>query len=214
MNCLYKAKELDLRLLLTFFILVGVLIQLNAQENDKVIQFTGVVFGADSASVIPGTHVYVPKAGRGTTTNPYGFFSMPVIEGDSVVFSAVGFKRVYYIVPGHDKESSLRIVVALEEDVTFLEEVEVRPFPTESMFKEALITMELPNQREYANIYQWLNSEIMTQAYLNLPASPNSNHQYFMNLQRQSYINKYSPPQNQLLNPFAWANFINSLKRK
>lgn len=164
--------------------------------------------------MIPGTHVYIPKAGRGTTTNPYGFFSLPVLEGDSVIFSAVGYKRVYYIVPPHNRESSLRIVVALEDDITFLEEVEVRPFPTESMFKEALITMELPNQEEYANIYKWLNSEIMTQAYLNLPASPNTNHQYFMNLQQQSYINRYSPPQNQLLNPFAWNQFIRSLKKK
>lgn len=184
------------------------------QDTKEVIQFTGVVFGSDSTTVIPGTHVYIPKAGRGTTTNPYGFFSLPVLEGDSVVFSAVGYKRVYYIIPEHKAESSLKVVVALEDDITFLEEVEIRPYPTESMFKEALITMELPYQKEYANIYQWLNSEYMARAYRDLPASPNANHQYFMNLQRQSYINKYSPPQNQLLNPFAWSQFINSLKRK
>ncbi len=200
-------------LILSFFVLiVG---GLKAQEQaDKVIQFTGVVFGADSTSVVPGTHVYIPKSGRGTTTNPYGFFSLPVLEGDSVLFSAVGYKRAYYIVPEHDKESSLRIIIALDEDIQFLEEVEIRPYPTESMFKEALISMELPHQKEYANIYQWLNSQVMTEAYLTLPASPNANHQYFMQLQRQAYINRYSPPQNQLLNPFAWANFINSLKRK
>lgn len=186
-----------------------------AQDSSKkVIQFTGVVFGADSTSVVPGTHVYIPKSGRGTTTNPYGFFSLPVLEGDSVLFSAVGYKRAYFIIPKHEKESSLRVIISLQDDITFLEEVEIRPYPTESMFKEALITMELPERKEYANIYQWLNSEMMTQAYHNLPASPNANHQYYMQQQRQAYINKYSPPQNQLLNPFAWSNFINSLKRK
>ncbi len=179
-----------------------------------MIQFTGVVFGADSTTVVPGTHVYIPKSGRGTTTNPYGFFSLPVLEGDSVIFSSVGYKRAYFIVPKHEKESSLRVIIALQDDITFLEEVEIRPYPTESMFKEALITMELPNQKEYANIYQWLNAQYMSDAYLEIPASPNANHQYYMQLQRQSYINRYSPPQNQLLNPFAWANFINSLKRK
>lgn len=189
-------------------------ISYSQNTSKKVIQFTGVVFGSDSVSSIPGVHVYIPKSGRGTTTNPYGFFSLPVLEGDSIIFSSVGYRRAYYIVPTHDQESSLRIVVVLEDDVTFLEEVEIRPFPTESMFKAALITMELPDQKEYANIYQWLNSEYMKHAYLNLPASPNANHQYYMNLQRQAYINKYSPPQNQLLNPFAWSQFINSLKRK
>lgn len=200
-------------LIFSFFIFS--LENLYSQEEEKnVIQFTGVVFGADSTSVVPGTHVYIPKSGRGTTTNPYGFFSLPVLEGDSIIFSAVGYKRAYFIIPPHDKQSSLRVIIALQDDITFLEEVEIRPYPTESMFKEALISMELPENKEYANIYQWLNSQAMTEAYQNLPASPNANHQYFMQQQRQAYINRYSPPQNQLLNPFAWANFINSLKRK
>ena len=204
-----------MRYILILSLFVFSLGTVRAQDSSKkVIQFTGVVFGADSTSVVPGTHVYIPKSGRGTTTNPYGFFSLPVLEGDSVLFSAVGYKRAYFIIPQHEKESSLRVIISLQDDITFLEEVEIRPYPTESMFKEALITMELPERKEYANIYQWLNSEVMTQAYQNLPASPNANHQYFMQQQRQAYINKYSPPQNQLLNPFAWANFINSLKRK
>lgn len=187
-----------------------------AQEKPEreVIQFTGVLFGMDSTSVIPGTHVYIPKSGRGTTTNPYGFFSMPVLEGDSIVFSAVGYKRSYYIIPEHKSESSLRIIVTLEEDISFLEEVEIRPYPTESMFKEALITMELPNQKEYANIHQWLKSQYMTDGYYNLPASPNANAQYMINMQQQAYINRYSPPTNQLLNPFAWGQFIRSIKSK
>src|SRR5690606_39041513 len=145
-----KAKEVILRYLLTFVLITFVCGMTLAQETSKqVIQFTGVVFGADSTTVIPGTHIYIPTSGRGTTTNPYGFFSLPVLEGDSVVFSAVGYKRVYYIIPEHKCESSLRIVVTLEDDITFLEEVEIRPYPTESMFKEALITMELPHQKEY-----------------------------------------------------------------
>lgn len=182
-------------------------------ENRQVIQFTGVVFESDSSTVIPGVHIYIPKSGRGTTTNPYGFFSMPVLEGDSIVFSAVGYKRISYVVPAHDRESSLKVVVTLQDDITFLEEVEIRPYPTEAMFKEALITMELPHQKEYANIYSWLNSEYMTYGYTTLPASPNANARYLMNLQQQAYINRYTPPVNNFLNPFAWANFINSLKK-
>ncbi|MEM0940675.1 MAG: carboxypeptidase-like regulatory domain-containing protein [Bacteroidota bacterium] len=200
--------------LIIFTLQYSITLRSQTKQEREVVQFTGVVFGIDSTSVIPGTHIYIPKSGRGTTTNPYGFFSMPVLEGDSIVFSAVGYKRSYYIIPEHKEQSSLRIIVTLQEDVSFLEEVEIRPYPTESMFKEAIITMELPNQREYANIYQWLKSDIMTKAYYDLPASPNANAQYLINLQRQSYINRYSMPSNQLLNPFAWGQFINSLRNK
>lgn len=187
---------------------------MHAQDQERqIIQFTGVVFGQDSTTSVPGVHVYIPKSGRGTTTNPYGFYSLPVLEGDSIVFSAVGYKRTFYIIPKHESRSSLKLIVTLEDDIQFLEEVEVRPYPTEAMFKEALITMELPYQKEYANIYQWMNSEIMRKGYYDLPASPTANHQYFMQQQFQSYINRYSPPSNQLLNPFAWSQFIKSLKK-
>lgn len=205
-----------MRLLVTICIFLFTLSFINAQERNskRIIQFTGVVLGSDSVTIIPGTHIYIPYSGRGTTTNPYGFFSIPVVEGDSLVFSAVGYKRAFFKVPNHDDESSLKVIITLKEDITFLEEVEVRPYPTEAMFKEALITMELPYQQEYANIYQWLNSEIMQEAYLSLPASPNENLRYFTQQQQQAYINRYSPPQNQLLNPFAWSQFIKSLKKK
>ncbi len=189
--------------------------QATAQDSGKrIIQFTGVIFESDSISVVSDAHAYIPKSGRGTITNPYGFFSIPVLEGDSVVFSAVGYKRAYFIIPKHEKESSLRVIIALQEDIKFLEEVEIRPYPTESIFKDALIAMELPSQKQYVHIYQWLNDQVVREAHLNFPAPPNANHEYFMQQQRQAYIHRYSPPQNQFLNPFAWARFINSLKRK
>lgn len=203
-----------MRFTYTFLVLL-LCASLFAQEKPKknIIQFTGVIFNQDSSSVVPGTHIYIPKSGRGTTTNPYGFFSMPVVEGDSIVFSSVGFKRSYYVVPVHKEESSLRIVVSLEEDISFLEEVEIGPYPSESIFKEAIITMELPHQKEYANIYQWLKSDYFKEAYYSLPASPNANAQYVLNQQRQAYLNKFSSPGISLLNPFAWSQFIQSLKK-
>ena len=184
------------------------------KQEPSVIQFAGLILGEDSTTVISGVHVYVPKKGRGTTTNAYGFFSLPVLEGDSIVFSVVGYKRAYFIVPEHDKESSLRVIVSLEEDIKFLEEVDIRPYPSEAIFKEALISMEVPYRKEYSNIYQWLNSDALEKGYAYLSASPGANHRYFTQLQQQAYTNKFSPRANPLLNPFAWYQFINSIIKK
>lgn len=191
----------------------GLMAQEDKKDKKKIIQFTGVVFAPDSSSIVPGVHVYVPSAGRGTTTNPYGFFSMPVLEGDSVVFSAVGFERQHYIVPAHDKDFSLKVLITLKEDVTFLNEVEIFPYPTEAMFKEAVLSLELPYQRQYDNMNAWLSQGYMSSAYADLPASSNANHQYYMQMQMQALQNKYQAPANNYLNPFAWAKFINSLKK-
>lgn len=197
-----------------FFVLTLAVIALKAQGGGTVFQFAGVVMEEDSLSVILGAHVYVPKRGQGATTNPYGFFSMPVIAGDSIIFSAVGFKRTYFIVPRHDSSTSLKVLVTLKEDITFLDEVEVFPFPTEEMFKHAVVTMELPYDRENANLQSWLKATYMKEASSYLAASPSSNQQYYRDQQLLEFQNKFAPQQNNLLNPWAWASFINSLKRK
>lgn len=196
----------------TFLICAGLVLRAQ-DDNRRVIQFTGVVFASDSSSVVPGVHVYVPKGGRGTTSNPYGFFSMPVLEGDSVVFSAIGFKRTYYIIPEHDKEESLKLLITLAEDITFLNEVEVNPYPTEAVFKQAVLAMEMPYQDQYNNMNAWLTAEYMRSAYKDLPGSANTNHAYYMELQRQANQNRYQTPANNLLNPWAWTRFIQSLKK-
>jgi hypothetical protein len=201
------------KLLIISFLLVA---SLAAFSQDKhVIQFTGIVMQQDSLTVIPGVHVYVPKAYRGTTSNPYGFFSMPVVEGDSVVFTAVGFKRASYVIPNHESSSSLKVLVILQEDVTFLQEVEVFPFPTEAMFKQAVITMELPYNRDFANMQAWINATYMKNPGPDyFGASASANHRYIMDQQRLEFQNKFGPQPNNLLNPFAWASFIRSLKQK
>jgi hypothetical protein len=184
-----------------------------SQDNQKVFQFSGVIMEVDSTQVIPGAHVYVPKGGRGTTTNPYGFFSMAVVPGDSIVITAVGYKRRSFIVPDHQDKASLKMILTLEEDVTFLEEVEVFPFPTEEMFKRAVVALEVPYDRDYANVQAWLNAIYMQKASLTLPASPAMNQRYFQARQVQEFQNKFGPNNITLLNPWAWSSFINSLKR-
>ena len=186
-----------------------------AQDSTRhVIQLTGVVFGEDSTNVIPGVHVYVPKGGRGTTTNPYGFFSLPVLEGDSIVFSSVGFKRASYVVPEHKEDHSLRVLVTMREDVTYLDELEVFPYPSEAVFKAAVLAVELPEDQSYENLSRFLQSAAWQEAYWNLPMSANMNHRFFMQQQQNAIGYRFQPPPNPLLNPFAWRDFIRSLKKK
>ncbi len=186
--------------------------QVNTVQDKRIIQLTGVIFTPDSSSVIPGVHVYVPEVGRGTTTNPYGFFSMPVLEGDSVVFSSIGFKRQYYVVPKHEADNSLKLIFTMEEDVTLLSEVEVFPYPTEEMFKSALISMQLPNQRQYNNLDEWVSASYMKTEYQRMTPEM-AKQKYYQQMQGRNYQDTYMLPANNLLNPYAWARFIKDLKR-
>ncbi len=101
----------------------------------------------------------------------------------------------------------------MEEDVTFLSEVEVFPYPTEEMFKAALLSMELPNQRNYNNLNEWVSADYMRSSYMNMTPDVASR-RYYEQMRGRQYQDQYMQPANNLLNPYAWASFIKSLKKK
>lgn len=138
---LYRLKKLYL-----FLILAGlscfVMEKAAAQNKRRVVQLSGVVTDTTGA-FLPGVNLYVPKAGRGTSTLNNGWFSMPVLLGDSVVISSIGFQRVSYVVP-QDAREFQSILVELHPDKTLLDVVEVTPIATEELFKEAVLALNIP----------------------------------------------------------------------
>ena len=119
-----------------------------------------MLFGADSISGVGGVHIYVPKAGRGTTSNPYGYFTMPVLEDDSLIISAVGYQKQNLIVPG-DKGESISLIIELKPDTTILPELEIFPYPTERIIQKAVLALELPNRRDLENLDKSLNKQLL-----------------------------------------------------
>lgn len=206
MKFLYKISIL-------FIIILGVTAvhSVFAQGKSNVIQLSGLVLGEDSTSALAGANIYVPAAGRGTSTNQYGYFSMPVLPGDSIVFSSVGHKRQYYLVPKNQKES-MTVIVELSMDTTYLPAVEVFPYPTEEVFKEAILALKLPDEDQYANMRENLADDLLARMVEAMPMDGSMNHRYFMN-QQFDRVQYAGPRPNSLLNPFAWAEFIKSIKR-
>lgn len=178
-----------------------------------VVQFTGIIVSeSDSTIGIPGVHIYVPKGGRGSTTNPYGYFSMPVLMGDSVVVSAVGFEKKSFIIPS-DQGKSLSAVIELVEDTTYLREIAVFPYPTEELFKEAILALELPYEDNLNNLDEFLSQDVLNRMYWEMGPSASLNHRFFMDQQFRAQQYRFQAPANPLLNPFAWAQLIKSIKR-
>ncbi len=200
------------RILTILFIVSLLAISVSVAQNQKrIIQLSGIILGPDSMSVVPGAHIYVPKAGRGTTSNRTGFFSMPVLVGDSVVVSFVGYERQHYIVPRNASEYQT-VIVEMIEDATFLKEITVMPFPTEEVFKEAVLAMNMPmndNGIDKRN----LNSELMELMLRTTPMDGAANYRYYMDQYPGSINDKFSARTNPFLNVFNWVNFIRQLKK-
>lgn len=196
------------------FFLISALDCAYAQEDkSKVVQFSGVVTTQDTVSGIMGAHIYVPKRGRGTTTNYYGYFSFPVLEGDSLVISVVGFHKKHVVIPSIDGDSYTQII-SMQEDTTYLPELEISPYPTEEMFKEAVLAYRLPNQGDLNNMDSNLDALTLAEMARAMPMDGSMNHRYFTQQQAEYLFDANGPRYNPLLNPFAWAEFIKSLKKK
>jgi hypothetical protein len=183
-----------------------------AQDKErKVLQISGIVLNADSTDAVPGVNVYVPKKGRGTTSGRYGYFSMPVLEGDSVVFSFIGLKRQTFLVP-ENSTGDISLIVTMQVDEIALAEIEVMPFPSEDEFKRQVLAMnyEAPMAIDTRGN---MSPETLLRYAEQMPASGNENWRYFQQGRVMQIQDRYGPRPFTLLDPFAWSRFIQSIKR-
>ncbi|WP_370539331.1 carboxypeptidase-like regulatory domain-containing protein [Algoriphagus sp. AK58] len=181
------------------------------QQEKKVIQLSGIILNADSTDAVPGVNIYVPKKGRGTVSGRFGYFSMPVLEGDSIVFSFIGLKKQTFKVPEKVENDRISLILTMEVDEIALAEIEVMPYPTEEEFKKAVIAMNVvdPMSISRAN----MSPEMLLRWAESMPASGNENFRYFQEGQMMQNQDLYGPRPLRILDPFAWSQFIRSIKR-
>lgn len=187
-----------------------------AQGQERQVTFTGFLTGGKTNEPLPGAYIYIPKAGKGVLSAQNGYFALPVFPGDSIIFSYVGFKTQYHIIPKRLTELTYSAVVALQEDVKTLAEVKVYPYATEELFKEAFVNLKLPDEKERENLARNTDPAAIMRQAATMPMGAIANHQNFVNQQffgRESVYGRSNVPTFAFTNPFAWANFIRSVKR-
>jgi hypothetical protein len=185
-----------------------------AQENNplkKVIQFSGIVTEGDSLFGVPGAAIISLKSGTGANTNMMGYFSLPVFEGDSILIAAFGYKKRYLTIP-IDSGHSYSVMIELQNDTILLPEIVLRRFPSEEVFKEVLLSMDLDDKVEYSNMKANLNDQIMARLMIKADVPPSISFRYYMDKQASAMQTKYVVTMNPLTNPFAWARFLQEVQ--
>lgn len=134
----------------TFLLVLITSLAVQAQHtlpvDKRVIQFSGMVYASDSLTALEGVAVYVPGTTRGTHTRKSGYFSMPVLTGDTVVFGALGYEKLYLIVPSETTENYLARKIVLERKENKLPTVDVMPWATEYDLRQAVLRTKLPEE--------------------------------------------------------------------
>jgi hypothetical protein len=178
---------------------------------EGLVQFSGAVVTSDSLRPVSFTHIIDRNTGFGTISDFYGYFSFVARKGDTIDFSAIGFKKSMFIIPDTMHSNRYTMFQVMTADTIYLSETVIYPWPTQEQFKEAFLSLEIPDDDvEIArrNLERY-------ELYVRAEAMPMDGSMNYRNYIDQTVSKLYYAGQTQpisLLNPFAWAQFIQSWK--
>jgi hypothetical protein len=181
--------------------------QQGGKEEKALVQFSGVVVTADSLRPIPFVNIMIRDSWRGVISDLYGFFSIVASRGDVILFSAMGYKTAAYTIPDTLSTDRYSLIQLMRPDTLILNETVIYPWPTYEQFKTAFVNANIPDddmERARKNI-QKMEREIATGSWA-MDGSMNYRNYIEKQTGRLYYAGQLPP--NNLLNPFAWAQFI------
>lgn len=185
---------------------------INAQNNDDYIQFSGIVVSEDSLQPVPYCSIIDKVTRRGTTSDYFGYYSFVAGKGDTVIFSSIGYKKNEFIIPDTLTSNKYSLIQVLYSDTIMLKTAVIYPWPSKEQFAKAFVETKIPNddyQRAMNNLSRAQLNERME--FTPMDGALNFKWQQ-QQIQSKIYYNgQYAP--NSLLNPFAWAKFIEAWKR-
>lgn len=178
----------------------------------KVVQFSGVLVSGDSLQPVPYTNIITKGTYRGTVSDYYGFFSFVAQENDTVEFSSLGYKKAQYIIPSNLPESRYSIIQVLNRDTFELATTVIYAWPTREQIYEYFLTAPVPDddvERARKNLAQ----EKISDMAINMPMDASMNFRNSMSNYNTRLYTAGQIPMNNLLNPIAWAKFVEAWKK-
>jgi hypothetical protein len=207
-------KKLLQYLLLTSFLfpLLTKAQQQHESFKDSVIQFYGVVMTADSLQALPSVSVSVKGRNQGTITSSQGVFSIPLLKGDVIEFTCVGFKPKTVTIPRDIQGTQYSIIQLMVTDTVYLAATIIKPRPSREQFERDFVKTVFPDD-ELETARKNNSEETRRVLMATLPRDGREAASSYLNKQAaKNYYSGQIPPQN-IFNPFAWAEFVKAWKR-
>lgn len=189
---------------LTTYILEG-----QEPEKQRYIQADGIVYD-EQGNALSNISIMSITLRKGATSRNSGIYSVISVPGDTVIFTAMGFKKTLLPIP-HDFEGTRYFKdVYLEYDTISIHDVLVLPWGSYAEFKRAVVETDF-HDYEVENMTENLIL-IQKQIIENSGLSPEAAYRHIARQYTNAAYTRNQFPENNLLNPFAWSKFIQGLK--
>jgi hypothetical protein len=202
-----------IRFYYTILLFIVAFLSTNGQttERQTYVQVSGLIVD-EAYRPVQGVAVISKKMKRGTVSERSGIYSIPSTPGDTIFFRALGFKRYHTIIPETFQGKQVNVDIILAIDTISIQEVTILPWKTyndflKEMTKEKPVDPIIENMNDnIASIYVALSNQV------GVRVSPEAGYRYAMNQNFDAMATHEQYPVNNLLNPFAWAKFVDGLK--
>jgi hypothetical protein len=188
-------------------IVVANLFAQNAQSS--FIQIDGLT-ADEQGYIVPDVSIYSKHLRRGAASDHRGIFSIISIPGDTVFFSAIGYKSTLLTIPVTISGNHYITDVMMVTDTIMIGEVLVLPWKTYSEFKRAVLENKTIDPL-IANM-EYNLALIEQQVWSDMRPTPGQAYRYTMQQMSDNLYTRGQMPTNNLLNPFAWQKFVKGVK--
>ena len=183
-----------------------------AQEK-PIVQFSGLIYHVDSNVVVPYVSI-TNRSDRGKvfSANHQGYFSFVAHEGDTIVFSAIGYRREALVIPANVPDKKYTVIIKLKAEVVNLPTVRVLPWASIDDFNRDFMAMKFADDDLEIARKNVTRTSLMAMAR-SLPrdGTEKNNLNFQNNHIALSNKNMNQRGANPLLNPFAWGALIQQI---
>lgn len=196
-----------------FFLLSPAVYNKGFAQQKTLVQFSGFIRNTHSDAVVPYVTVKnISFQSQTFSANHQGYFSFVAHEGDTILFTSMGYSPVELVVPRGLPESKYTANVRMTTDVIELEVVEPYPWASVDEFNMAFMSLEIADDnimvaKRNLSPESLAAMSAMTPRNAQEMQTYNANQNHF-NLSNRAINQRMANP---LLSPFAWGNFIRQI---
>jgi hypothetical protein len=144
-------------------------------------------------------------------TDARGFFSIPVLEGDTIRFSSTGYIPRDVIIPNGGYKNRLSLVQPMGRDTVMVNEAYIYPWPSRETFKREFMALGL-DETAYNIGQQAIDPFDIYDRLIDVGLDGQAAASLELRQMSLEYSTAGSIPTTNLLNPVAWAQFLRALK--
>lgn len=185
--------------------------QTGTTEERKIIQITGVVAETDTSGSIPFANIRVKGTNRGAVADYYGFFTVVAREGDTLLFSCMGYTPAVAFLPKKMESDNYYMLAKMMKDTFTLNTVRVGPYNAKT-FGEAFKNLKLEDE-DYDRAMKNLSQQELESIKMGTPIDGSVAYKGAMQYKSAQLYSAGGLPSPSILNPFAWAQFFKALKQ-